>query len=147
MVLNYTTTKAAEETIGEIQRILSRYGVQGVLTEYDGRQVSALSFRIDMNGQILSFKLPCNWRSVRAVFDAQGITKGKIKHKDRDLDNQAIRTAWRIILVWVEAQLNLVEINMVSLPQVFLPYAVMKDGRTLADKVAESPQFLLGNGG
>src|SRR5438067_7715783 len=39
----------------------------------------------------------------------------------------AIRVAWRIIHTWVKAQLALVEINMVTIPQVFLSYAVMRD--------------------
>ena len=30
--------------------------------------------------------------------------------------------------------------------QVFLPYAVMKDGRTLAEHIHEDPKFLLGAG-
>lgn len=144
MILNYTTSIEPEQTIGEIQKLLSRYNVRGILTNYDGQQVSALSFQIAMNGQTLSFRLPCNWRSVRELFKSQGITS--VRHKDKSLDNQAIRTAWRIIKVWVEAQLNLVEINMVTLPQVFLPYAVMKDGRTLAEKISEEPGFLLGPG-
>jgi hypothetical protein len=40
----------------------------------------------------------------------------------------------------------LVETQMVSTQDVFLPYAVMQDGRTLAERVPESPQFLLGSG-
>jgi hypothetical protein len=45
-----------------------------------------------------------------------------------------VRTAWRIIKDWVQAQLALVEINMVTVPQVFLPYAIMQDGRTLWER-------------
>ena len=38
----------------------------------------------------------------------------------------------------------LVETQTVSTQDVFLSYAVMQDGRTLAERVRESPQFLLG---
>ena len=38
----------------------------------------------------------------------------------------------------------LVETQMVSTQDVFLPYMVPGNGRTLAEKVRESPQFLLG---
>ena len=31
-------------------------------------------------------------------------------------------------------------------PQVFLPYAIMKDGQTLSEHVAANPEFLLGDG-
>ena len=46
---------------------------------------------------------------------------------------QATRTAWRIVKDWVEAHIALVETQMVTAPQVFLPYAVMRDGRTLSE--------------
>lgn len=58
-------------------------------------------------------------------------------------EEQAIRVAWRILYVWIKAQLSLVEVNMVTISQVFLPYTIMKDGKTLAEKASEDPQFLL----
>lgn len=145
-LLNYSTTIDAEQTIGEIQKKLSGYGVIAMMTEYDGPQVAAVSFKLNLDGKVMGFKMPCNWRAVRAVFDEQGIGTGKMKHKDKNLDNQAIRTAWRVIKAWVEAQLALVEINMVTLPQVFLPYAITRDGRTLAQKLVDEPELLLGTG-
>lgn len=122
------------------------YDVSAMMTEYDGRQVSAVSFSMNIDGKKMSFKLPCNWRAVREVFDEQGITTSRVKHRDKNLDNQAIRTAWRLILEWVEIQLALVEVNMVTIPQVFLPYALTRDGRMLSEKIADDPEFLLGNG-
>lgn len=143
MIKNYTTIVPAEQTISEIQIMLSEHGVTAMMTEYDGRQVSAVSFRLDIEGKEMSFQLPCNWRSVRQVFDDEGITTSHFKHKDKNLDNQAIRTAWRVIHAWIDAQLALVEINMVTVPQIFLPYTIMRDGRTLAEHVSDDPHFLL----
>lgn len=40
----------------------------------------------------------------------------------------------------------LVETQMVTTAEVFLPYAVMKDGRTLAQHAQSDPSFLLGDG-
>jgi hypothetical protein len=54
-----------------------------------------------------------------------------------------VRVAWRVIKDWMEAQLALVEIRMVTIPQVFLPWAIMRDGRTLAEHVETNPTFLL----
>lgn len=145
-LLNYTSIIEPEQTISEIQKMLSSHGVMAMMTEYDGPQVAAVSFKMNIDGQVMSFKLPCNWRGVRQVFREQEITQGKLKHKDRNLDNQAVRTAWKIIHNWVNAQLALVEVNMVTIPQVFLPYAIMKDGKTLSEHVAANPSFLLGDG-
>ena len=59
---------------------------------------------------------------------------------------QAVRTAWRIVKDWVEAQMALVKTQMATTQEVFLPYAVMKDGRTLSQHVETNPGFLLGDG-
>ncbi len=141
-LLNYTTKIEAEQTIGEIQKMLSVHGVTAMMTEYDGREVSAVSFRMNVSGKPLGYKLPCNWRSVLEVFNEQ---RTPMKHGGTK-EQQAIRTAWRVIKDWIEAQLALVEINMATVPQIFLPYAIMKDGRTLAEHVTENPSMLLGDG-
>ena len=143
-LLNYTTIIDAEQTISEIQRMLSSHGVLSMLTDYDGPHVSAVSFKINSEGDIRGYRLPCNWRAVRQLFKEQGITS--VKHKDKDLDKQAIRTAWRVIKDWTEAQLALVEIGMVTIPQIFLPYTITKNGQTIAERMESDPKFLLGDG-
>lgn len=139
-LLNYTTGIDATQTIGEIQKMLSKYGVAAMMTEYDGPQVSAVSFKMDVGGNMMAFKMPCNWRAVREIFKADS----KIRNTRINTDEQAIRTAWRIIHTWVKAQLALVEVNMVTIPQVFLPYAIMKNGQTLSEHISSDPSLLLG---
>lgn len=139
-LLNYTTKIDSEQTIGEIQKLLSKHGVTAMMTEYDGPHVSAVSFRINAKGKPMSFKLPCNWKGVLEVLknDTRARSKGFATQE------QAIRTSWRIIKVWIEAQLALVDVNMVTVPQVFLPWAMNKDGKTLAEHMESNPGFLLG---
>lgn len=141
-LLNYTTKIPPEQTISEIQKMLSNHGVSAMMTEYDGRNVDAVSFRMDIEGRHVGFKMPCNWRAVREILNTDPTTK-RTKYNN---DEQAIRTAWRIIHAWIRAQLALVEVNMVTIPQVFLPYAIMKDGRTLTEHIESNPNFLLGEG-
>lgn len=141
-LLNYTTKIEAEQTIGEIQRMLSGHGVTAMMTEYEGRNVSAVSFKMVIDGKPMGFKMPCNWRAVREVFKAEP----DIRRTKLNTDEQAIRCAWRIIHTWVKAQLALVEVNMVTIPQVFLPYAIMKNGQTLSEHVMNNPNMLLGDG-
>ena len=99
-ILNYTTTIEAEQTIGEIQKILSRHNVMAMKTDYESGEVSAVSFQLKVNDKPMGFRLPCNWRAVRQVFDDQGITSSRIRVKDKNLDRQAIRTAWRASPTW-----------------------------------------------
>lgn len=138
-LLNYSTKIEPEQTISEMQKMLSEHGVSAMMTEYDGRQVSAVSFRINVNGQQRAFRMPCNWRAVKLIFDADP----KIRNTKYNSDEQAIRTAWRIICVWIKAQLALVEVNMVSLPQIFLPFTIMKNGNTLSENIDADPGFLI----
>lgn len=144
-LLNYTTEKEPEQTIGEIQKMLSRYNVKAMMTEYDGPSVAAVSFKMDLGGRIMSFKLPCNWRQVLEIINDPKQRKN-IRLRGVTIEHQATRVAWRIIRDWVEAQIALVEVNMATVPQVFLPYAIMADGRTLAERVLDDPGFLLGDG-
>lgn len=139
-LLNYTTKKTPEESVSEIQRMLSRHGVSAMMTEYEGKQVSGVSFRLEIAGKQLAFKLPCNWRAVHEILknDVNARRRGAAS------EEQAIRTAWRIIFEWTRAQLALVEVNMVTVPQVFLPYAIMPNGKTLSENVEENPRLLLG---
>ncbi|GAI92331.1 unnamed protein product, partial [marine sediment metagenome] len=51
------------------------------------------------------------------------------------------------IFHWVSAQLALLSTQMVTIDQLFLPYAITKDGRTVYDVLAESKFKLLGEGG
>ena len=143
-LLNYTSGVDADKTDSEIAKCLSMHGAQAVLTEYDPVKatVTAISFKISVDGQSIGFRLPCDWKPVYEV-----INKGKRRNNrgDGGRQAQAVRTAWRIVKDWVEAQMALVETKMATTTQVFLPYAVMKDQRTLAEHFGDNPQLLLGN--
>jgi hypothetical protein len=56
---------------------------------------------------------------------------------------QATRTAWRILKGWIEAQMAIIEAGLASLAEVFLPYALLKDGRTLFDHFRSDKTRLL----
>lgn len=139
-LVNYTTKIEPQQTIAEIQMMLSDYGVSAMMTEYDGKQVSAVSFKMNVEGKEFPFRMPCNWRGVYEVLKQPEYNRIPL----RDKETQAPRVAWRILHEWIRAQLSLVEVNMVTIPQVFLPYTIMSDGRTLSERVAEDPRFLIG---
>lgn len=144
-LLNYTTKIDADKTAQEISKCLSTHGASGVLTEYKDGILSSISFKITLNGNDMAFRLPCDYRPVMEVMYG----KKRMRYTARgqsERQMQAVRTAWRIVKDWVEAQMALVETQMVTTQQVFLPYAVMKDGRTLTEHVEQNPSLLLGDG-
>lgn len=116
-ILNYTTLIAAEKTAGEIQALLVKAKATAVMSEYDGGVLARLSFRITTIHGDHAFQLPAN---IDGVFNAMKRDhKVPVRSKTRE---QAARVAWRIIKDWVEAQLAIIEADMATLPQVFLPY-------------------------
>ena len=138
-LINYTTEIEASKSVAEIQKILVESGAKAILIDYDNAgEISSLSFKIEVEGRIIGIKLPCDWRPVQQILIDQGLTP---KYTTME---QANRVSWRILKDWVRSQMALVAINMVNLEQVFLAYAVMKDGRVLYDHAKE--QLLLGDG-
>ena len=94
-----------------------------------------------MGDQTIGFRLPCDWKPVLDILENdKKVPRYKVTRE------QAVSTAWRIVKDWVEAQMALVETRMATTQEVFLPYAIMPDGHTLAEKIISDPKFLLGDG-
>jgi hypothetical protein len=143
-LLKYTTEIDADKTAMEISKMLSKAGATAILTEYNKEEeyVSAIAFRILLNNQPLEFRLPCDWKPVLTLLERDPKVPRRLINQP-----QAVRVAWRIVRNWVEAQLAIIETRMVKTEQVFLPYAIMRDNKTLYEHVQANPQFLLGDGG
>jgi hypothetical protein len=143
-IIKYTTEIDADKTAMEISKMLSKAGATAILTEYDKEEgyVSAISFRILLNNQPIEFRLPCDWKPVLTILENDPKVPRRLVYQ-----GQAVRVAWRMVHQWVQAQLALIETRMVKTEQVFLPYALMRDNKTLYEHVESNPQFLLGDGG
>lgn len=139
-LLNYTTSIAPQKTVMEIQTMLAKAGASAILADYDTEgNIVALSFRLKADqGQEISFKLPTAWQPVHETLKRQRVSS---KYQTPE---QALRVAWRITKDWVEAQLAIIETRMVTTAQVFLPYAITRDGSTVYEYVASNTQLLLG---
>lgn len=141
-LLNYTTSIAPQKTVMEIQALLAKAGASAIMAEYDKDQnIVALSFRLKVEGgEDISFKLPTAWQPVLETLKRQNVTRSL------QTPEQALRVAWRITKDWVAAQLAIIETRMVTTAQVFLPYAITKDGSTVYEYIANNTGLLLGAG-
>ena len=121
-LLNYTTKVDIYTTLGAIQGQLVKHGAKKIVQDYDdqGRIVS-LSFLIETPAGVRGIRLPANVDAVHTVLARQ-----KVKC-DRE---QAERVAWRIVKDWVEAQMAILESEMVQMDEIFLPYMVNDKGQT-----------------
>jgi len=143
-LLNYTTQIEAMKTVGEIQGILAGHGAKSIKTDYsDDGQVEALSFLILTPQGEVGIRLPIDPEAVLKVLTRQnrlGRVPGRyLTHA------QAVRVAWRIVKDWVQAQMAIIETEMVRMEQVFLPYVITEGGRTLYEAMMER-HFQLGSG-
>ncbi len=137
-----TTRIAPERTVSEIQGILSRYGANAVLLEYDQMKVAAVSFKYTVGDQAIPFRLPCRWQAMEDTLRKSG----KRPRYDDTFETWARRVAWRQILRWVEAQMALVETNMVKVQEVFFPYIQTSNGHTLYEIQEKKGLLMLGSG-
>lgn len=146
-----TTQIDSEKTISEIQSLLVQHKATSILMEYTAGKISSVCFRIEINGNLIPFRLPCRHEPIQKVLasrtrDYKQAWSKEMREKVADkYEDQARRVAWRQILRWVQAQLALVETGMVKVEEVFLPYAQLPTGETIFEKIETSNYLLLGN--
>ncbi len=134
-IVNYTTTVAAEKTIGEIQKRLADFGAQRIAIDYQDSRPSAVSFSLSHPEWGISlFSLPIDAEAMQRVLVRQLQIRKPSKATSLE---QAERVAWRVLKDWIAAQLALVETTMITLPEVMLPYLVLdpSTGRTLRESM------------
>ena len=135
---NYTTKISVEKSAAEIQGKLAFAGAKKIMSEYDDSgNLVALSFQLKVGDGLVPFSLPTDWRPVAKVLERQNAVPSS------RLEEQARRTAWRIVKDWVDAQLAIIETQMVTTEQVFLPYAITNSGESVYEQFAKNTDNLL----
>lgn len=133
-LLNYTTKVDVYTTIGNIQGQLVKHDAKKIMQDYDDDgHIMALAFMVDTPAGPRGIRLPANVDAVHAVLIRQ-----KVKC-DRE---QAERVAWRIVKDWAEAQMAILESEMVQMDEIFLPYMMSHEGKTLYQAYQENQLML-----
>lgn len=139
-ILNYTTTVDAFKTVSEIEYILVKHKAKSVMKNYDGESITGLSFLIDTGMQQIPVRLPVRIDECLAILKKE--KKENPRKQIKDTREQAERVAWRILKDWVEAQMALLDIQMVRFEEIFLPYIETNNGQTVYERL-ETERFLL----
>ncbi len=142
-LLNYSTRIPAAQTAGEVQGILGKHGAKAVMIEYgDDGGAEALSFQIKRGDNTLGFRLPIEPDKVLKVLQDQ-YDSGKLRsHQGRADREQSVKVAWRILKDWIEAQMAYLETQMVTMEQLFLPYMLTRDNKTLYQTMLDRGFYL-----
>ena len=116
----------------EIQSILREHNASAIRTDYENGKPISVSFMVKTYRGEKAFRLPAETEPVYQVLCSQirGWSSAwgtqKANHQA-----QAERVAWRILKDWVRAQMAIIEVGMVTLDEVFMPYMMMGNGQTL----------------
>lgn len=151
---NYTTQISAMKSIGEIQGKLIAHGAKDInLHLGDDREPESLYFSVDVGeGTNLPFRLPANVNKVATLLSQMGDPNYRKydqkyqRQRAERIKKQAAMTAWRTIKDWVDAQLAIIETEMVTIEEVFFPYMMVKDGQYTLFEVFKDRGFLLTEG-
>lgn len=145
---NYTTKISARQSISEIQEMLQKIGAIGVIMEFekDTGRVSQMKFGLEMEGKPIAFRLPLKWRESGLAISEDDSVPRAYQNRAKNDEDYCYRVAWRNLRDWVEAQATVVRLNMVKPVEVFLPYAVQPNDKTIFESLADDPSRLLGSG-
>ena len=137
MLKNYQSRSPLPNIFNAIEKTLAEHKAKQIVRDYDdqGRIVS-ISFVVATSHGDVGVKLPARFSKVKEIFDQNGLN-----YKE----DQPYRTAWATIRDWVSAQMALIDWKMVKPEEVFLPYAINRDGKTFFE-VIESRGYQLESG-
>lgn len=122
MIKNYTSGVPVERTLMRIEEALVKGGAMNISKDYKDGALVAVCFAVlnPQSGQRLAVRLPVNADGVyQAMRSAIKRPRSGTLSK---LQDQAIRTAWKLIQDWVEVQMSLIAMQQADFLQVFLPY-------------------------
>ena len=136
-LMDYSTKVPVVRTIEQIEKVLLNTGAERISKEYADGEVTGFSFVIRIGPeQRAAYSLPAEWRKIKGVLEQQ-VDRREIP-RSALREGQAERTAWRILLHWLKAQLALIETSMAQFDQVMLPFLTFRDGRTMYEHVVEA---------
>lgn len=144
MIKNYTSTVPVERTIMRIEGALIRGGAIGISKEYKEGNLKAIHFSIPSEDKhLMMIRLPGDIQAVYEVLRS-AVRRPRSETLKR-LQEQAARTAWKLIQDWVEIQMALIKMRQVEFLQVFLPY-VWNGKQTFYDALKEGGFKMLTEG-
>lgn len=144
-IKNYTSELAPSASVSKIEKALVEIGAAHIAKTYNAGDLVGITFQIEHSGKPLVFRLPANVAAVEKIF--QDKVKRRRKTTDKRIKDQAQRTAWKLLLDWVEVQTSMVLIGRRMVVEVFLPYLYdMSKDTTLFEQISANNFKMLTSG-
>jgi len=120
MVKNYTSQVPASRSVAHIENSLVKHGAKNIIKIYENKKITGVVFIIEVSEKDIPFRLPARIDKVE-----KQLRKTIIRPRSGTLDriaDQAERTAWKLLADWVDIQMSLIELDLVELIEIFMPY-------------------------
>jgi len=139
----YTSGIPASKSITKIEELLAKHGAKDIIKQYKDGILHSIYFSIELqDGTRIAFKLPARVERVKEVL--LKATKRPRSGTLQKIDQQAEKTAWKLICDWAEIQLTLVDLDQAEMIEIFLPHVYNPNSdQTLFDKVKVTNYKLL----
>jgi hypothetical protein len=146
---NYSSEVSPKKSFQNIVDMLVDHDAEQVMGEYKDGEPVGIFFLIQTPQGKLPFHLPARIANVEVILRKRRKNYDRLWGEGKKLADECDRkqakiTAWKNLHDWTRAQLALIEIDMVTLDQVFLPYLQYK-GRTVYQIFTEGNLLTTGN--
>lgn len=143
-IKNYSSTADASRSMAKIEELLVEIGATNINKQYVEKVCTGITFLLfDLQlQQTLPFHLKAQ---VEECFNVlwQDVKRPRPETKAA-IQQQANRTAWKILSDWTEVQCTMILLGQAKPLQMFLPFMYdMKTNETLFDKVSTGKVKLL----
>jgi hypothetical protein len=130
---SWDTTVEVGKSRDALEALVRRYGATGftVSEDYESRTVVVVFFlRPRPNEDPMEVRIPVGYQHVldrlRRIPDFQTFVGRKMRQNQEPwAREQAERVAWRLLVLWAEAMLSMVDAGMMALPEAFFAHAMV----------------------
>ena len=143
-IKNYTSTVEASRSMARIEEMLVEIGATNINKQYTDKVCIGITFLLfdSQLHQTLPFHLKAQVEECFKIL-WQDVKRPRPETKAA-IQQQANRTAWKILCDWTEVQCTMILLGQAKPLQMFLPFMYdMKTNETLFDKVSSGKVKLL----
>lgn len=143
-IKNYTSTIEASRSMAKIEELLVEIGASNINKQYADKICTGITFLLydQQLQQTLPFHLKAQVEECFAIL-WQDVKRPRPDTRTQ-IQQQASRTAWKILSDWTEVQCTMILLGQAKPLQMFLPFMYdMKTNETLFDKVSNGKVKLL----
>ncbi|MCK5608361.1 hypothetical protein KAR91_41145 [Candidatus Pacearchaeota archaeon] len=136
---NYTTTIPAVKSIGEIETILCEFGATNIMKKVEDKRFVSVMFSLDIGDKKnVPFKFTADIpKTAEYLYEEYASTRTRLTKEAEDFYDDAYKITWRIYKDLIHAQMSILKTGLFSLEQALLPFLMVDEHSTLADRFIE----------